>query len=72
MVLFYFYYILYYLLYFAMFGCYLLEACSFQLKDRKRVDSDSKRGGEKLQGLEERENAIRIYFMRIKIFQINK
>lgn len=55
-----------------MFGCYLLEACSFQLKDRKRVDSDSKRGGEKVQGLEERENAIRIYFMRIKILQINK
>lgn len=41
--------------YCVMFGCYLLEACSFLFRDRNRVDRDESRGGEDLGGLEGRE-----------------
>ena len=49
-----------------MFGCYLLEACSFLMRDRKGVDLDGRRGGEELGGVEGGETIIRIYYVRKK------
>lgn len=49
--------------------CYLLEACSFQMWDRKWVDPEGRGNGEKLGGIERRETAIRIYCMaKLSIF----
>ena len=31
-----------------MFGCYIFEACSFLMRDRKGMDLEEKGGGEKL------------------------
>jgi hypothetical protein len=38
--------LLYFIFYFVMFGCHLLEACSFLRRDRKEVDLEGKGGGE--------------------------
>ena len=51
-----------------MFGCYLLEACSFLMRDRKGVDLDGRDGGEELGGVEGEETVIRIYYVRKNIF----
>ena len=47
-----------------MFGCFLLEACSFLMKDRKGVDLEERGGGEELGRVEERETIIRKYCLR--------
>ena len=51
-----------------MFGCYLLEACSFLIRDRKGVDPDRMGGGEELRGVKGGEAVIRIFCMRTKIY----
>ena len=50
--------------YFDMFGCYLLEACSFLMIDRKGVDPEKRRGGEELGGVQGRESIIRVYCIK--------
>ena len=50
--------------YFFLFGCYLLEACSFLMRDRKGVDLDGRDGGEELGGVEGEETVICVYCMR--------
>ena len=52
-----------------MFGCYLLEACSFLMRDRKGVDLEGKGGGEELGGINGGKTVIRIYYMRKTYFQ---
>lgn len=48
-----------------MFGCYLLEeACSFPMKDRKRVRTEGKEYGEELGRVEGRKIIIVIYCLR--------
>ena len=47
-----------------MFGCYLLEACSFLMTDRKGVDPEKRRGGEELGGVQGRESIIRVYCIK--------
>lgn len=37
---------------FVAFGCYLLQACSFLVRDRRRVDLEERRGEEELGGVE--------------------
>ena len=39
--------------YLVMFGCYLLEACTFLMRDRKGADPEERGGGEELGGIEE-------------------
>ena len=55
--------------YFVMFGCYLLGACSFLMRDRKGVDLEGKGGGEELGGINGGKTVIRIYYMRKTYFQ---
>lgn len=40
--------------FFALFDCYLLESCSFLLRDRKIVDLEGKGRGKELGKVEER------------------
>lgn len=42
------------LFFFALFDCYLLESCSFLLRDRKIVDLEGKGRGKELGKVEER------------------
>lgn len=49
--------------YFVMFGCYLLAARSFLMKDRKGGDLEGKGGGEELGEVRRGETLIRIYCM---------
>lgn len=56
-----------YYIYFVMFVCYLLEVCSFLMRDIKEVDLDGSRV--ELGELEGEEIAIRIYCMIKKYFQ---
>ena len=46
-----------------MFGCYLLEACSFLMRDRKGVDLEGRRGGKELGGVVGGETIVMIYYM---------
>lgn len=46
-----------------MFCCYLLEGCSYQMRDRKRMDLNWRGGGEELGGVEGEETVFRIYCM---------
>ena len=57
-------FLLHLIFYFVIFGCYLLEACSFLMRDRKGVDLEGRRGGEDLGRVEGEETIIRIYYMR--------
>lgn len=49
-----------------MFYCYLLEACSVLMRKIEREKPNGREDGEKLGGVEEREDIIRIYCMRKK------
>lgn len=46
-----------------MFGGYLLETCSFPMRDRKKVDPDERGGEEELTGTEGGETLIRRDYM---------
>lgn len=54
-----------------MFCCYLIKACAFLLRDRKRVDVDGREGEEELEEVEGRKTLIWIYYMR-KLTIFNK
>lgn len=47
-----------------MFGYYLLESSSFQVKDQNVVDLEGTVGEEEMAGIERGETLIRIYCMR--------
>lgn len=64
-VCFLFYFIIFY---FVRFCCYLLDACSFLIKDINGVDPDGRGGREEVGGVEEGKTVIRIYYMRISLF----
>lgn len=51
-----------------MFYCYLLEACSVLMREIKREKLNGREDGEKLGGVEEGEDIIRIYCMRKKTY----
>ena len=51
----------FFLLYLVMSGCFLLEACSFVMKDRKRDDLNRWECGEGLGRTEKRERVIKIH-----------
>lgn len=54
-----------------MFGYYLLEECSFLIKDKKGVDEDGRDGGDELEEVEGRGNSNwDILYMKIIYFQI--
>ena len=48
----------------SYFGCYILEACYFLMKDRNGVDMEEGRGGEEVGKTEAGETIISIYHMR--------
>lgn len=54
------FYFIFTIFYFVMFGCYLLYACSFLMRDRKEVGLDRREDGEKLGGTEGGKIVIRI------------
>lgn len=58
--------VLFYLIifYFVMFGCFLLEACYFLMRNKKGVDLERRGGGEELGGVETVETILRIYCVR--------
>lgn len=45
--------------YFVMFRCYLLDVCSFLMRDRKIMDPDGRGDGEEL-GVRERKDCFQI------------
>lgn len=51
--------------YFDIFGCYVLEICSFLITDRKEVDPEGRGGVEELGGVEGTHNNDRMYTKRI-------
>ena len=54
----------YLVFYTARFCCYLLDACSFLMRDRKEVYTEGRGGSKELRGVEGGETAIEIYCMR--------
>lgn len=52
--------------------CYLLDACSFLIKDTKGVYLKRKRSGEELGVVKGRKTLIRIYCMREENLKLNK
>lgn len=56
-----FYVIIYY---FVIFDCYALEACSFQMRDRKGEDPDERGGEKEPGGIEGGETIIMVHCMR--------
>lgn len=50
--------------YFVMFGCYSLDVCSFQMRNRKGEDPDERGGGEEQGRIEGWETEIMVYCMR--------
>ena len=50
--------------YMIMFCCYLLEACSFLMRDRKGVDLKGQGGEKELVGVEGGETIVKIHYMR--------
>lgn len=57
-----FYFILF-MFYFLLLGCYILEACSFPMRDRKKMDAEGREGGEELVRAEGGEMIYRVYFV---------
>jgi hypothetical protein len=55
-----------------MFGCYLLEICSFLIKERKRVDLEARGDGEKPGRVEERKTNQDKSYEKIIYFQLGK
>jgi hypothetical protein len=55
-----------------VFGCYLLEACCFLKRDRKRVDLEEWGSGKGLGELEGRKTIIMIYCVGKNPFSINE
>ena len=53
--------LLHLIFYFVIFGCYLLEACSFLMRHKKEMDLDGRGGGEEIGKVEGGETIIRIY-----------
>lgn len=51
-----------------MFCCYLLEVCSFLMRDIKVVVLDRKGGGDELGRVEGGEAAFRLYCMKKEIY----
>jgi hypothetical protein len=47
-----------------MVGCYLLEACSLVMRDRKGVDLKGQGGEKELVGVEGGETIVKIHYMR--------
>lgn len=50
--------------YYIMFGCYLIEACSFTMRDRKEADLGRRGSGEELGRVGGGETIIKIYCNR--------
>jgi len=50
--------------YFVIFGYYVLEACSFLMRDRKEVDLKEREYGKELGGVERGDTVTKIYCMR--------
>jgi hypothetical protein len=50
--------------YLVMVGCYLLEACSLVMRDRKGVDLKGQGGEKELVGVEGGETIVKIHYMR--------
>lgn len=51
-----------------MFDDYLLEACSFPMRNRKGMDVDEWSGREQLEEIEGHEILIGIYYMKKRIY----
>lgn len=58
--------------YSVMFGFYLLEACSFLMKDENGIYLDERGVGEQVGGLERRESIIIIKIYHKKTYKKNK
>lgn len=54
--------------YFVMPGFYLLESCSFQVRDRKWVNLERKNCGEELERLKGVETIIKINYKKVCIY----
>lgn len=57
---------------FIISGCYLLEVCSFLMRDKKRADPEGRESGGHLGRVERGEIVIRIYCMKKKLFSVKE
>lgn len=57
---------------FCHFGCSLLEAYYFLMREKKEMDPEERVGEEKLEGVEGAETIIRIHCMRKKVNENEK